>query len=469
MRFEPVVASAAAPETLGIDTPRAFALWLREWGLHLEVLAAFGAGVGATLAVSSQPYAALVVLLTWMLGSYHRGRAVSTPLTHQLRAVAGSALLPFTAVAAVVGFGGLPATEIPDLFAVVGTGMATSVLCRSVRWRLQAPMRVVVVGDRAAVATAVTGSARTARTHVVGGVLVEPDLPAHAAPHDILGVPTVTGLDSARGLVGQSHADLVVVHSGSGMTSETFRRLTWALEAMNCNLGVIGLTQSVAPHRVSPGNLDGMGILDVRPPRPSRVVRTVKAAIDRLLAGVLLVLFAPLLLAMVVAVRVDSRGPALFKQTRVGRHGKAFTLYKMRTMVHDAEALKPDLAQDNEFDSVLFKMRSDPRVTRVGAFLRRSSLDEFPQLLNVVKGEMSLVGPRPHLPEEVAAMDSDTLRRLAVRPGITGLWQVSGRSDLTFQQAAALDTFYADNWSLTGDLAICAKTPNAVVSGRGAY
>jgi exopolysaccharide biosynthesis polyprenyl glycosylphosphotransferase len=212
-----------------------------------------------------------------------------------------------------------------------------------------------------------------------------------------------------------------------------------------------------------------MGILDVRPPRPSTVVRTMKATVDRVLAGALVVFFAPLMLAMVVAVRLDSRGPALFKQTRVGRNGKPFTVYKMRTMVQDAEALKETLTQDNEFDSVLFKMKSDPRITRVGAFLRKSSLDELPQLLNVVKGDMSLVGPRPHLPEEIAAMDSDTLRRLAVRPGITGLWQVSGRSDLTFQEAAALDTYYADNWSLGGDALIAARTVKAVVAGKGAY
>jgi exopolysaccharide biosynthesis polyprenyl glycosylphosphotransferase len=467
--FEPVVASAAAPGNMGVGTLRPVALWLREWGLHVEVFTAFGAGVAAALAVSSQPYVALLALVAWMLGNYHRGRAVTTPLTQQLRWVAGSALLPFSAVAAGVGFGGLPATEIRASFAAVSAGIATSVLCRSLRWRLQAPVRVVVVGERAAVATAISGSARTSGMRVVGGMLVEPDLPAHAAPHAILGVPTVAGLDSARGLVSEVHADVVVVHCGAAMTSQMFRRLTWDLEAMNCNVGVMGLTDSVAPHRLTPGSLGRRGILYVRQPRPSTVTRSLKAAVDRLLAGALLVFFAPLLLAMVLAVRADTRGPALFKQTRVGRHGKLFTVYKMRTMVHGAEALKHDLARENEFDSVLFKMRSDPRTTRVGAFLRRTSLDEFPQLLNVVKGDMSLVGPRPHLPEEIAAMDTDTLRRLAVRPGITGLWQVSGRSDLTFREAAALDTYYADNWSLAGDLAICAQTPRAVVSGRGAY
>jgi lipopolysaccharide/colanic/teichoic acid biosynthesis glycosyltransferase len=209
--------------------------------------------------------------------------------------------------------------------------------------------------------------------------------------------------------------------------------------------------------------------MDVRPPRPSNFVRGLKSAGDRLAAAVLLVLVAPVMLAMVVAVRLDSRGPALFTQDRVGRGGKLFKVYKMRTMVQDAEQIKAGLSEVNEFDSVLFKMKRDPRITRVGNFLRRSSLDELPQLFNVVRGEMSLVGPRPFLPDEVARMDEDTLRRHAVQPGITGLWQVSGRSDLAWDESAALDTYYADNWSLSGDVAIGLRTVKAVVAGKGAY
>jgi len=181
------------------------------------------------------------------------------------------------------------------------------------------------------------------------------------------------------------------------------------------------------------------------------------------------VLVSPLLLAMSVAVRLDSPGKAFFAQTRVGYHGRQFKVYKMRTMVENAEQIKADLAEDNEYDGILFKMKSDPRITRIGAMLRKSSLDELPQLVNVLRGEMSLVGPRPSLPNEVEDLDSDTLRRLAVRPGITGLWQVSGRSDLSWQEAAALDTYYADNWSLVGDLSILLRTVRAVLSGKGAY
>jgi lipopolysaccharide/colanic/teichoic acid biosynthesis glycosyltransferase len=168
-------------------------------------------------------------------------------------------------------------------------------------------------------------------------------------------------------------------------------------------------------------------------------------------------------------VRLDSRGPALFKQMRIGRGGRPFTVFKLRTMVPEAETLKGSLGELNEFDSVLFKMKSDPRVTRLGRFLRKSSLDELPQLINVVRGEMSLVGPRPFVPDEVERMQPNVLRRHAVQPGITGLWQVSGRSDLSWEEAAALDTHYADNWSLSGDTAILLRTVGAVFGSKGAY
>ena len=203
-------------------------------------------------------------------------------------------------------------------------------------------------------------------------------------------------------------------------------------------------------------------------PRANGASRLVKATFDVALAAVLLVLVSPLLLVLVVAIRLDSSGGALFRQVRVGKDGRLFEVFKLRTMVPDAEALKAELIAYNEYDGVLFKIREDPRITRLGALLRRSSLDELPQLVNVLRGEMSLVGPRPSLPDEVAVMDEHTLRRFAVRPGMTGLWQVSGRSNLGWGQAAALDTYYAENWTVLGDLFILLRTPRAVVSADGA-
>jgi lipopolysaccharide/colanic/teichoic acid biosynthesis glycosyltransferase len=175
-----------------------------------------------------------------------------------------------------------------------------------------------------------------------------------------------------------------------------------------------------------------------------------------------------LLIALIV--RLDSPGPALFRQQRAGRYGDHFTMLKFRTMRPDADALRAELAHLNSnSDGLLFKVKGDPRITRVGSFLRRSSLDELPQLINVVKGHMSLVGPRPPLPEEVEEYTPDIKRRLLVKPGLTGLWQVSGRSDLPWDEAVRLDLGYVDNWSMSLDLTILARTGSAVVRGTGAY
>jgi lipopolysaccharide/colanic/teichoic acid biosynthesis glycosyltransferase len=204
-------------------------------------------------------------------------------------------------------------------------------------------------------------------------------------------------------------------------------------------------------------------------PRASAGAVFTKAVLDRLGAALLLLLTAPLLLLLWAAVRLESKGPGFFVQTRMGKNGKPFRMYKMRTMHRDAESLLEALADENESDGVLFKIRRDPRVTRVGYWLRRSSLDELPQLFNVLRGEMSLVGPRPALPDEVAEYDAVARRRLIVKPGITGLWQVSGRSDLLWDESLRLDLYYADNWRLIDDFTIAARTIAAVAQARGAY
>lgn len=182
-----------------------------------------------------------------------------------------------------------------------------------------------------------------------------------------------------------------------------------------------------------------------------------------------LLALTPLLLAVALSVRLSSRGPVFHRQVRQGQHNRPFTMWKFRTMVADAEKLKAQLAASNEVDGPLFKMRGDPRVTSVGRMLRRTSLDELPQLVNVLLGHMSLVGPRPPLPEEASRYDEREHRRLAVKPGLTGLWQVSGRSDLTWQETVSLDLWYVDNWSVAADMGLLARTVRAVADGRGAY
>jgi exopolysaccharide biosynthesis polyprenyl glycosylphosphotransferase len=468
----PVVAdpvSVAASAVGNLTRNSSFSAWLRFWGLHLEVGAAFLAGATVAFAEDARPLTALAALAAWLLGAYHSGRAVTTPLTRQFRSLLASATLPLSAAAAAVAFLDLSPLHISHTFTTLGAAGSVAVACRTLRWRWQAPVRVVVVGDRAAVASATTRWSHGSSVQLVGGLVTEQGLAPDAVPHDILGVPTAPGIESAGALVNEWRADLVVVQSESGVDAEMFRRLTWALEGSRVAIGVSGLLESVSPHRITPGRLDNLGVIDVRHPRPSTVVRGVKSAVDRGLGAVLLVLLAPLLLAIAAAVRLDSKGPAFFRQTRIGREGKPFTLYKVRTMVANAEDIKGELCEANEFDDVLFKMKHDPRITRLGSFLRKYSLDELPQLLNVVRGEMSLVGPRPFLPSEVAQMDRDTLRRHAVQPGITGLWQVSGRSDLSWEAAAELDTYYADNWNLAMDARIAARTVGAVVGAKGAY
>jgi exopolysaccharide biosynthesis polyprenyl glycosylphosphotransferase len=203
--------------------------------------------------------------------------------------------------------------------------------------------------------------------------------------------------------------------------------------------------------------------------RLTRAQATAKRAFDVAMSAVGLLLIAPLLAAIALAIKLDTAGPVLFRQERVGLHRRRFKLLKLRTMVVGAETMLADLAVHNEADGPLFKMRNDPRVTRVGRFLRRYSLDELPQLWNVLVGEMSLVGPRPPLPTEVEAYEDWQLDRFEVRPGITGLWQVSGRSDLPFDEYVRLDLFYIENWSLAYDLFIVAKTIPMLLAARGAW
>jgi lipopolysaccharide/colanic/teichoic acid biosynthesis glycosyltransferase len=190
---------------------------------------------------------------------------------------------------------------------------------------------------------------------------------------------------------------------------------------------------------------------------------------DKVAATSALLLLAPALLAIALMIRLEDGGPALFKQVRVGKDGRPFRLYKFRTMVVEAEQQKAALQRQNEGAGVLFKIRSDPRITKIGARLRRWSLDELPQLINVLLGQMSLVGPRPALPEEAAKYGDYVRRRLAVRPGLTGLWQIEGRSDLSWDEAVRLDLRYVENWSLAFDLLILWKTWPAVARGHGAY
>ncbi|MCK2213225.1 sugar transferase [Actinomadura sp. ATCC 31491] len=324
--------------------------------------------------------------------------------------------------------------------------------------------KVVAVGHAASVAELVE-LFRAERHH--GLDVVAACLPDGAPGGRVAGVPVAGDLSDVPIVVEQVNADTVAVLACPEMDGQALRRLAWRLERTCTELVVAPALMDVAGPRTTIRPAAGLPLLHVEHPELTGVRQLLKNVFDRLVAMALLVLLAPLLAGLAVAVRLTSPGPALFRQTRVGRGGRLFTILKFRTMRRGSERQKVTLVSDR--DGLLFKIRNDPRVTPLGTRMRRHSLDELPQLINVVLGHMSLVGPRPPLPEEVARYGDDVRRRLLVRPGLTGLWQVSGRSDLSWEESVRLDLRYVENWSLTLDLQILWKTWSAVARGQGAY
>ncbi len=422
---------------------------LAHWTLPATGAAAVGALAGA--APWQAGTVALVWLVTYVLVRRARWRTLTVDATVRLLALPVAAAAVLTAV-------GLAGTH--DLRAALFAALAATVLAQGVTLtaaRVSGPLRVLLLGDDAGLVRVLNRWASSREVEVVGvravhGTALEAWLPREVA-------------SQASDLGAQA----VIVLPGTMIGPRVLQQLGWALEDSGTALQVQTDLEEVGRHRITVSSIEGIATAEVAPSRPAIHVRAAKSALDRVGAVALLALLSPVLLTLVMLVRLDSAGPAFFTQTRVGRHGKRFRLYKIRTMTTDAEAVKLTLRNQDEGNGVLFKMRSDPRITRVGRWLRRTSLDELPQLLNVARGEMSLVGPRPALPEEVERYDDRVRRRLAVRPGMTGLWQVSGRSDLDWERSVALDLSYADNVTVVGDLHICLRTVRAVTSGRGAY
>ena len=269
--------------------------------------------------------------------------------------------------------------------------------------------------------------------------------------------------------VDELHADVVAVASHPDLSGHALRRLAWALDERGVDLIVSPGIVEVAGPRLSIRPVAGLSLLHMERPATHGGRMLIKRALDRLLGTGLFLVLSPALALIALAVKRSSPGPVLFRQIRIGEDGRPFEMLKFRSMIADAEDRRVDLEADNEGNGVLFKLRKDPRVTRVGTVLRRYSLDELPQLWNVVRGDMSLVGPRPPLPQEVIGYSDDATRRLRVKPGMTGLWQVSGRSDLSWEESLRLDLRYVDNWSLALDAIILWRTWRAVVGRSGAY
>jgi exopolysaccharide biosynthesis polyprenyl glycosylphosphotransferase len=326
--------------------------------------------------------------------------------------------------------------------------------------------RVVVVGYPDVVAE-ITMQLRREAYH--GLSVVAACVAGNGTETEINGIPAVHGLDMVPDVVQRFGADTVAVTSCPEMSGFRLRELAWALEKTATSLCVAPALLEVAGQRTTIRPAAGLPLMYMEHPEFTGVPRLLKAAFDRTIAFLALLLLSPLMAVIALAIKLHDRGPALFSQVRVGVDGQPFKIYKFRTMVADAERQKALLELRTETGGVLFKMRSDPRITRIGSLLRRYSLDELPQLFNVLNGEMSLVGPRPALPEEADLYGDHVRRRLAVRPGITGLWQVNGRSDLAWDEAVRLDLRYVENWSFMLDLQILWKTWAAVFYGAGAY
>jgi exopolysaccharide biosynthesis polyprenyl glycosylphosphotransferase len=435
-------------------------------------------------------FATIATVVAW-IGLMATGKRYSAPLLGSAAENAAVLRTGVQALAALGLAGVVLGADYPREYVLVGVPVAVAGTLVA-RWALRAWAadhrrtgvglhRVLAVGSGLGVTRfAAALSSQTTHDLVIvgacldgGGSVVE-DVPVvDRLPGRRSGETDLTDHELVRRVIGAAdlvEADTVCVTESSSFFGQRLRLLGWELADRGIDLTVAPGLVDVDSNRVFVDHAGGTTLLRVRAARISGIQGATKDAVDRFGAAMILALLAPVLLVLTVAVRLDSSGPALYRQVRLGRDGLPFAMLKFRTMVTGADALRTSgLAEANEHDGQMFKIRHDPRVTRIGRVLRRYSLDELPQLLNVLRGHMSLVGPRPPLPDEVAGYDRVALRRLHVKPGLTGLWQVSGRSDLTWDETVRLDLRYVDNWSLGFDARLLWKTGRAVVRGTGAY
>lgn len=306
--------------------------------------------------------------------------------------------------------------------------------------------------------------------HETGMVVVgacASDLPD---PSWVKDVPLYGGPETALLAVRETGAEAVVLASDSAFSGKGLRRLGWALSEMGVDLYVHPGIHEVAAPRLTLRPAAGMSLLHVEGPTIGGIDAVAKRTIDIVCSAGILLVTLPIWLFISAWIKLTDRGPVFFVQQRVGEEGKTFPMIKFRSMVIDAEARLAELAaKTDQVNEMLFKHKEDPRITKPGRFIRKLSLDELPQLVNVLRGEMSLVGPRPPLPREVDAYEPDAMRRLKVRPGLTGMWQISGRSDLNWEDSLRLDLWYVDNWSPVLDVMILFRTVRAVMKAEGAY
>ena len=423
--------------------------------------------VNPTGALMTASTGAAMLLLAWSLG------ALRVDVVDQARSGWGRLLTAAAVIApiAIIAKQALApqSSTISVLLLLLATQTTLAIINRSIESAWLRRCRMDGHGLRRTLIVMGTGAEvilRQLHRHPGDGFLVVGYLSATTSRS-----PSATPLgdaDSIRHTVHSEHIDVVMTLGG--VTPDSLVSIMRALEATSARLVVAPGLQDVVPGRMRglPVTHGWSGLIDVR---LRRVRLVTKDFVDRVAATLLLAFAGPVLLIAAAAIRLDSPGPAFYTQIRVGERGRHFTMFKLRSMYVDADARRAAVvaAGGDAGNKVLFKDRRDPRITRVGRVLRRTSLDELPQLFNVVRGDMSLVGPRPALPQEVAEYDSEARRRLLVKPGLTGLWQVSGRSDLSWDSTVALDRHYVENRGAQLDVEILANTLKAVVGGRGAY
>lgn len=329
--------------------------------------------------------------------------------------------------------------------------------------------RAIVVGDPDDVGY-VAGQIKAksgAAYQVVGVAVDDPDRTDVTVGGQRL--PVVGGLGDVTEAASRLGADTVIVAGQPRGGSRYIRNLGWALEGTATDLVLASRLTDVAGPRIHFRPVEGLPLIHVEIPQFEGGKHVLKRMLDVVASAIALLILALPMLIVALLIRIDSPGPALFRQERVGRNGSTFTMLKFRSMVVDAESRLASLAAEDQGNGVLFKMKADPRVTRVGRIIRKFSIDELPQLWNVLVGDMSLVGPRPPLRREVNQYESHVHRRLYIKPGLTGMWQVNGRSDLSWEESVRLDLYYVENWSLTGDLVILWRTVRVLLHPTGAY
>ncbi len=413
----------------------------------------------------------------WLVALVHYGcyevRHLASGAEEAKRVLRASAVLMM--VAAVAGYAFALPLARGFVIGVIPLGAAVLILLRAAVRQFVADRReqgfwahrILAVGTTDSVEhlLGVTERAKGAGLAVVGVCVEDAEVGTEVRP----GVPVLGGVLDAARQAAVVDADVIAV-TGSGLGPTGVRELGWQLEGTRRGLVIAPSLTAIAGTRMHVSPVEGLPLMWLDRPHLGRLPRMMKRSLDLVGAATLLVLATPVLLVAMAAIRCTSRGPVLFRQQRLGVNGSEFEILKLRTMYVGSESRRSEILQRNEQDGggVLFKIRADPRITPVGKWIRRFSIDEIPQLLLVLAGTMSLVGPRP-LAVEDSIYTGSARRRLIVRPGLTGLWQISGRSDISWDDAVRLDLYYVENWSLGLDLSILFRTVIAVIGRRGAY